>query len=346
MGILRIILALAVIVTHAGSLAGLRFFGGGEMPVETFFLLSGFYMALVLSTRYRGRTRDFYFNRFLRLFPLYWGFVTLFFVLSAGYWLATGHPLGALAAWHKCHDLFFEAWSLVSNVAIVGTDWAEIYGFRPALGGDSVNRLIAIQPAWTLAVEITFYLGAPFVLRRSRWTQTALFFAALVLRYGLWIANGSQLTVWTRFFFPATWVFFLGGVQAYHLMTWLEKRPWFQAAARPVGHGLVALLVLAIVFYDQDGILRYQDWRYYTAVGVALPFLFTAFRGSPFDSALASLSYPLYLAHWVVLSLYPPLRHFVPGSAQIYAVVALSVLLSVAAVHWDAKIQARFKRAG
>src|SRR5258708_6221408 len=146
MGILRVILALSVVVAHVGPLFGLRFFGGGVMGVETFYMVSGFYMALVLSTRYRGRTRDFYFNRFLRLFPVYWLLVATFFVCSALYWLAVGHPLGALVSWQTSSNPFHWLWAGISNLALVGPDWAELYSYLTTVDGDSVNRLIAFQP--------------------------------------------------------------------------------------------------------------------------------------------------------------------------------------------------------
>lgn len=345
MGILRVILALSVVVAHVGSLFGLEFFGGGVMGVETFYMLSGFYMALVLSTRYRDHTRDFYFNRFLRLFPAYWLLVIAFFLLSSVYWLAVGHPLGALAAWRAGPSFLHCVWGGFSNLAIVGSDWAELYSALTTADSNSVNRLIAIQPAWSLAVEITFYLGAPFLLRLGKGTQWIVFFAALAIRIGLWLATGSHWSVWIYYFAPATWVFFLGGVQAYHVMVWLEKKDWFTRTAIPTGRVLTVLLVLLIVSYQQIDLLRFQDWRYYTLIGLSLPFVFTAFKASRFDAALAAWSYPVYLAHWVIRTMRPTFRHFAPPSANIYLILGLTLILSYLVMQADTKIQRHFKRA-
>ncbi|HKB90078.1 MAG TPA: acyltransferase [Opitutaceae bacterium] len=344
MGILRVILALSVVVAHVGPLFGLRFFGGGVMGVETFYMVSGFYMALVLSTRYRGRTRDFYFNRFLRLFPVYWLLVATFFVCSALYWLAVGHPLGALVSWQTSSNPFHWLWAGISNLALVGADWAELYSYLTTVDGDSVNRLIAIQPVWSLAVEITFYLASPFILRLSFVSQGAVFLAALLVRVCIWVMTGSHWTVWIYYFAPATWVFFMGGVQAFHLMAWLEKQNWFARTAFLVGRALVVLLVLLIVFYAHTEILRFQDWRYYTVVGLSLPFIFAAFKDSGFDAALGAWSYPIYLAHWVIRAIEPPLRHFVPLSSRVYIILLLTLLLCFAVLQADKKIQHRFKR--
>jgi peptidoglycan/LPS O-acetylase OafA/YrhL len=226
---------------------------------------------------------------------------------------------------------------------MVGADWAELYSYQTTVDGDSINRLIAIQPVWSLAVEITFYLASPFILRRSYVTQIIIFLAALLLRIGIWMATGGHWTIWLYYFAPATWVFFMAGVQAHHLMVYLEKGEWFARAALPIGRGLAILLVLLIAFYIQSGIFHFQDWRYYTVVGLSLPFLFSAFKRSAFDAALAAWSYPIYLAHWVIRAISPPFRHFVPEAGAIYVNLGLTLALSFVVLRIDRKIQHRFK---
>ena len=73
MGLLRVLLAVSVFMTHApqsGLTRGLRGFGGSN-AVELFFLVSGFYIALILDKSYSTRM-GFYKNRVLRLFPIYY----------------------------------------------------------------------------------------------------------------------------------------------------------------------------------------------------------------------------------------------------------------------------------
>lgn len=66
-GVLRTSLALLVVGSHLSA------FGGAVFAVKAFFIISGFYMALVISTRYHALPiSDFYTSRFLRLLPLYW----------------------------------------------------------------------------------------------------------------------------------------------------------------------------------------------------------------------------------------------------------------------------------
>jgi hypothetical protein len=47
------------------------------LAVEAFFVISGFYMALVLTERYDGHVGSFYRARALRIFPMYWALLAL-----------------------------------------------------------------------------------------------------------------------------------------------------------------------------------------------------------------------------------------------------------------------------
>ncbi|KFF58192.1 hypothetical protein JF66_20400, partial [Cryobacterium sp. MLB-32] len=79
---LRFLLALAVVAAHAGTLWPSTFAGvGGIVAVEAFFIISGFYMGLVLNGTYRNRKGAFYANRALRIFPEFWIVVIVTLVL-------------------------------------------------------------------------------------------------------------------------------------------------------------------------------------------------------------------------------------------------------------------------
>jgi len=73
MGILRTILAIAVVVYHSYKIFGLRMCGG-QVAVETFYMISGFYMALILNEKYvgKGSYKKFISSRFFIKFTVYW----------------------------------------------------------------------------------------------------------------------------------------------------------------------------------------------------------------------------------------------------------------------------------
>ena len=54
MGLLRLWLAFSVVLMHSHSFYGFTGIGGYAVPA--FFVMSGFYMNLILTTKYRGTT--------------------------------------------------------------------------------------------------------------------------------------------------------------------------------------------------------------------------------------------------------------------------------------------------
>ena len=75
MGFLRVLLAMMVVFSHRGQIghAGWVLQGGAIFAVKAFFIVSGFYMALVIHDRYyKLPVWDFYASRLLRLLPAYW----------------------------------------------------------------------------------------------------------------------------------------------------------------------------------------------------------------------------------------------------------------------------------
>src|SRR5580658_9352582 len=79
MGILRVYLALCVITAHSTPALPWHLHDPHQ-AVEIFYIISGFYMALILSNGY-PTTKQFYVSRFLRIFPAY--FIVLFCVCAS-----------------------------------------------------------------------------------------------------------------------------------------------------------------------------------------------------------------------------------------------------------------------
>ena len=84
-----LVLAMAVVLYHLGinDLAGFPLISG-RAAVFSFFVISGFYMAMVLKTRYTEQAlgpkyvRIFYLSRFLRLYPIYAVVLTAFLAVA------------------------------------------------------------------------------------------------------------------------------------------------------------------------------------------------------------------------------------------------------------------------
>ena len=106
-------------LVHAGGFFRFNITGGGQVPVELFYIISGFYMALVLNEKYvgPGSARVFYINRMLCLLPAYWVMAVIALAIYLYTYVATG---GGFIAWMA--DALSEAeswraaWFFVSNI--------------------------------------------------------------------------------------------------------------------------------------------------------------------------------------------------------------------------------------
>ena len=102
MGLLRLLLAVSVVLVHTRGCFGFRPLAAAE-AVQTFYMISGFYMAMILTEKYRGpgSYRLFLTNRFLRIYPIYWITVGL-----------------SIFAWLVCYLLTGQAGPLAARVSV------------------------------------------------------------------------------------------------------------------------------------------------------------------------------------------------------------------------------------
>ncbi len=299
MGLLRFFLALCVVNAHAPFTTSPLFMRGG-LAVVVFYMISGFYMSLVLSDTYRdkpGALKRFYLNRALRIYPPYYAALFVCFIYYA---FVTGQE----SVFTDDLGLSTGRWLtlIVVNLSIVGLDITRMLG---AAGYDAafIYQGYYIPFAWTVGVELTFYLLAPFLTRLGG-RATALAIAALIGVRLVMAAYGVDETVWRYLFAPSVMVFFMIGHIARLAYGRLRGFPFMQEG------GYVALLVVVAALIvtplgggslyggDMDDI---RNWLFYLMIGATLPFLFGLTRRSKVDNAIGQLSYPLYLGHLLVI---------------------------------------------
>jgi len=291
MGILRLVLALLVVAEHtAFYLLGPNGFLG-HAAVQVFFLISGFYMALVLDTTYRETPdRVFYANRYLRLLPV--------FLLAqlAALW-PFRHQIGEnLATFAPPTLLLF----LVANAAIVGLDAGMILCLPTNAGGCVPGALLPIQPpAWTLGVELGFYIAAPFIVRSAARTLAFIAAGAVYLLVaaqihfpiqGIGWAGASQAPDLLYAGHGASFIFFGLGAFAYLRST--GRIP----ARSPAGIALLLVLLAGLATMP-----TFLPGWLALAIALALPVLFRRTGSNPRDRFIGELSYPVYLFHMPVL---------------------------------------------
>jgi peptidoglycan/LPS O-acetylase OafA/YrhL len=303
MGFLRLLLALAVVGSHSGKLLGLPSAPGG-IAVEAFFIISGFYMALVLSERYQGATTKFYRARFLRLFPIYWLVLAITVTAALSPLPRTSDPLEFWRAWGGSLDGWTAVSAVAANLLLVGQDIFRFLGvdaggalvMDPALdAGRPGAGLMLLPQAWTLGVEITFYAVAPLLIRLKTRTLIVLCLASLVSRELLFKTHA--LGPWVYFLFPFEVGVFLLGMVAYRLGQSLRI-----ANIRAIGWAALAVVAGATEFGSLAGWTPRIVWLYLIAITAAVPLIFAASRRSRIDDWIGQLSYPLYVVHVFVIS--------------------------------------------
>jgi peptidoglycan/LPS O-acetylase OafA/YrhL len=339
MGLLRFLLAISVLLFHANA-AGLQFAGGG-VAVEAFFMISGFYMALILHEKYTGpgSYRLFISNRFLKLYPAYWAVLIAALVFQLLHWLFTGHPILVLyQIVHFKMNLPGILFLVFSNIAIIGQDLVSFFGLNRATGElfftpnflktyPFLFSFLVIPQGWSLGIELCFYLVAPFLVRKKWYWLFLIMMIILALRWAL--RNHWQLPYdpWVYRFFPSQLLLFLLGSLAFRIYRYYHQHIRFSTT---IVIGITILVLTATLLYDQLPAAALKKNSYHALIFLSLPVLMEVPKLSRFDNLLGELSYPLYLAHMLVLNLVNTFNGNA-GPLTKTAVTLLTVALSIAA---------------
>jgi len=343
-GFLRFYLAFCVISSHVAVPFGFPVLGG-DQAVECFFLISGFYMAEIHDRKVP--VGEFWVSRFLRIFVPFWVVLATTVALAVAGGLVS-HRWGCLAPWLR--DPFPNGFAgaflaTMSNVTLLFQDWM-LFLSHPAGAAISFSRgfwneaaplkdYLILPQAWSLALEVQFYLLVPWLLRRRDAVLVAILCVSIGARVAAALWLGLDHDPWTYRFFPFELALFLTGVLAHHRSEggrrW--RIPGGSRANLRVSLSAFATIVAvcglaAFVGHRlADGVLKVilmlLPWP---AVAAAISVLFQATRDHRLDRRLGDLSYPLYLVHLLALSL---LVHVDVSWSRPLPVLALSTVLAL-----------------
>jgi peptidoglycan/LPS O-acetylase OafA/YrhL len=346
MGLLRFLLAACVIAGHSSAILGLPLLDAG-LAVKTFFMISGFYMTLILTSKYhveRGGYWLFISNRFLRIYPSYFVVlaVSLLFYAAASFKLHA--PADRLAywvqAWHT-HHFCALACILVSQVSIVGLDITPLleysatggFGWVGSMGDSAIHawRFNFLPHCWSISVELIFYLAAPLICLARRWAQVGLLVAGLAAYMAAWRWLPAELAgAVTYHFFPFQIGYLVLGVLSFHLL-----HPLFEKGRIHAGWswGVLPPFAVTILFYGW--LPAWVSEAGCIGLGFfAVPLLFNLSRRARLDRFIGDLSYPMYLSHvtckWVLLAVMGVSKKdtaVVPGWELLLLTVLASVVL-------------------
>jgi len=322
MGIIRLLLALSVLSTHANSIFGCHFVGG-QMAVQSFYIISGFYMALILKEKYVGKNGSFKLfisNRFLRLYPIYLtilGLTALACIAVAIQTKGQSFPKFEQFSQINYNPLSF-IYLIFANIIIFGQDLVLFLGISPQDGhlfftsdftttNPHLYAFMLVPQAWSLGIELTFYLLAPFILRKSLKFQSAIILLSLALRFYLYNVLDLKNDPWTYRFFPTELLFFMLGSLAYHLKTKLSgtKIKSYSAAI------LLVYIIMFTVIYAYIPVVEInyipfslKDIAYYISIMVSIPILFLCYKNNKIDNQIGELSYPVYISHKLIIMIF------------------------------------------
>lgn len=344
MGIIRFLLAIAVVFAHTGHEQYMQMVGG-KLAVELFYIFSGFYMALILTEKYVGLKmyKVFITNRMLKLYPIYW-VVALLVILFSLYiafdtnWRFWGVLQSYKLYWSKI-SVFSFLFLVISNIIVFFQDWIMFMGVNLTSGNffftdnfvetsPRLHSFLLVPQAWTIGLELTFYLIVPFFARKNtRWL--ILIGTASVACKVLLAVTGYNNDPWTyRFFFSELHLFILGMI-AYRVYNRIKHKSFSLRKLQAV-LCLDILLILFCVFL-RTYLCDFTDYIYLIVFACSVPFLFALCKQSKLDSKIGELSYPIYISHGLVILLLNyifKLQSAYEGWGVAIATIALSFLLN------------------
>lgn len=298
MGIMRVVLAISVVLAHSTPIAGITLLGG-RTAVECFFVISGFYMMLVISGKYaRLGSRIwpvFITSRLARLYPVY----ALIAIATVAAGLLSG-PSALLDRFSELSPIGALQVGL-ANITLIGQDLLTFTVVRDGSAQFAADALLSahrgagylvVPQAWSLSIELLFYIVAPWLLRRSTLTLVIVGGASL----GVKIAIGAAMLPdpWSYRFFPAELVYFLAGALAFKLLS-----SHLNGRTR-LGPVVLAICLVAFLAYPSASAPEALAVVFPLALACVIPLVFEWSKRSVVDRRIGDLSYPLYLVHLLV----------------------------------------------
>lgn len=157
---------------------------------------------------------------------------------------------------------------------------------------------LVIGQAWSLGVELTFIVLAPFLMRN----RTLFWLAVLV---SSWIAYHYILQGRPQYG-VSTSIYFLLGAIGYKFYRRYLKEMKSSPLRAFIGYYYVAWIGLMLFYYDWLT-TRFGDVPVYFAsmgfVVLTVPFIATFTKGLKLDFVIGQLSYPIYLGHFTIFAI-------------------------------------------
>lgn len=314
---LRAVAVISVIFFHY-SIS--RFFTGGYVGVDIFFVISGY---LITSIIYSDITKgtysvtDFYHRRVRRIFPAL--FVVFIACLIASFFInfpSESNDIGKSIA----SSIFF-----VSNILFYAT----------SSYFDHKMELNPVLHTWSLSVEEQFYVLFPILVFSMRSLShkkriVVLFVITLISFAASIIQVYKEPTAAFYLVHFRAWELLMGSLLALNAFPRVEKR-WQIETISGLGLGMIAY---SIVFYSKNtafpGLAALMPCMGATAIiyaGALRKTFASSLLGFAPIRFIGLISYSLYLWHWPLL-VYTRLYHEPKGAIEKLSLVVICIILA------------------
>lgn len=302
-GLVRFILSSIVIIYHLSAYIFI-----GSLAVYCFFMLSGYWVTYMYENKYVKFDKPvvtFYLSRIFRLFPVYFLFAILAF---AAYALFKPKIINTIAA----YDAVTAARFWFSNFCLLG-----------------YNQLThkPIIPAWSLDIELQFYIVLPLLLMivKGKLMKPALVFFALLT---LVISAYAPISIFSTTVIVYLFYFSIG-IYIYRNQIKFSKQV-------EITFDVLFLLVLVAhyllgftAFYKP--IKEHAHYEFYFNQCLSLltiPMICNCVynKSDKLDRVLGEMSFVLYLCHWITII---PYNYYVADLGKIQRLPIMLVYLLV-----------------
>jgi len=304
----------------------------GSKGVQLFFVASALTLFLSMSTRRKKEAYpniSFFIRRFFRIAPAFYGAIIFYFI----YIMVTGKP--PIPHWAPNG---IDWWVIPSTIFFV-------HGIHP----ESINSIV--PGGWSIAVEMTFYMVAPFLFKKLKDIKATVIFLILsivlakilsinIMNYLFVIYPEHQeylVQSYSAYWFPSQLPIFVIGILLYHCIS------IYPSASKVIANSLLAISLLSFASFLM---IHQLSGESVSVVSYGLLFFIFALSlhywpnklfVNKFTMLIGKLSFSLYLSHFIIIGvLKTALKKmtFIQGDLYLVMmyvlVLAISVLVSYA----------------